>query len=182
MSLRVLGGGGGVTINYGSLSDANNNVVFADDAAVTTSPSLSGLGARAKLYVKDDGIVPLHVDTSSASVFVQWCTDNKTERFWIGYSSAGYAVASFASFPFLIATNTAYTKVPIKCMGNSSNLALCMTSATGESFGSAEGAIFIANATTAPTTDPTGGGILYVSAGALLYRGSSGTVTPIAPA
>jgi len=29
---------------------------------------------------------------------------------------------------------------------------------------------------------PTGAGILYVLAGALLYKGSSGTVTPIAPA
>lgn len=37
--------------------------------------------------------------------------------------------------------------------------------------------LYIANATTAPTTNPTGGGILYVEAGALKYRGSSGTVT-----
>lgn len=50
------------------------------------------------------------------------------------------------------------------------------------SLDSAKGAIFIANATTAPTTDPTGGGILYVEGGALKYRGPSGTVTTIAPA
>jgi hypothetical protein len=35
---------------------------------------------------------------------------------------------------------------------------------------------------TAPSVSLTGGGILYVEAGALKYRGSSGTVTPIAPA
>lgn len=35
---------------------------------------------------------------------------------------------------------------------------------------------------TAPTSNPTGGGILYVEAGALKYRGSSGTVTTIANA
>jgi hypothetical protein len=35
--------------------------------------------------------------------------------------------------------------------------------------------------TTAPAT-PTGGGVLYVEAGALKYKGSSGTVTVIAPA
>lgn len=36
--------------------------------------------------------------------------------------------------------------------------------------------------TTAPTTNLTGGGILYVEAGALKYRGSSGTITTIGPA
>jgi len=35
---------------------------------------------------------------------------------------------------------------------------------------------------TAPSVSLIGGGILYVEAGALKYRGSSGTVTPIAPA
>lgn len=35
---------------------------------------------------------------------------------------------------------------------------------------------------TVPTANPTGGGVLYVEAGALKYRGSSGTVTTIANA
>lgn len=53
---------------------------------------------------------------------------------------------------------------------------------TTTQFGSGEMVIGIANATTVPTTNPTGGGVLYVEAGALKYRGSSGTVTTIAPA
>lgn len=36
--------------------------------------------------------------------------------------------------------------------------------------------------TTAPTSNQTGGGILYVENGALKFRGSAGTVTVIAPA
>ncbi len=48
--------------------------------------------------------------------------------------------------------------------------------------GGGQGVLAIANATTAPTSNPTGGGILYVSGGALKYRGSSGTVTTIASA
>lgn len=52
----------------------------------------------------------------------------------------------------------------------------------GASFGSGEGVLFMANRVTAPTVNPTGGGILYVVAGALTYRGSSGTVTTIAVA
>lgn len=47
------------------------------------------------------------------------------------------------------------------------------------SYGSGVGVFFIANATTVPTTNPTGGGIIYVEAGALKYRGSSGTITTL---
>ena len=42
--------------------------------------------------------------------------------------------------------------------------------------------VFIANVATVPSTNPSGGGILYVQSGALKYRGSSGTVTTIAAA
>ena len=51
-----------------------------------------------------------------------------------------------------------------------------------QSLGGGSGVFAIANAATVPTTNPTGGGILYVEAGALKYRGSSGTVTTIAVA
>ena len=50
------------------------------------------------------------------------------------------------------------------------------------SIGDGVGVVGIKNATTAPTTNPTGGGILYVEAGALKYRGSSGTVTTLGAA
>lgn len=52
----------------------------------------------------------------------------------------------------------------------------------GSSYGSGAGVIFIANATTVPTTNPSGGGILYCESGALKYRGSSGTVTTLGAA
>lgn|SRR5574337_224271 len=50
------------------------------------------------------------------------------------------------------------------------------------SYGGGQNVIYIANATTTPTTSPSGGGILYVENGALKYRGSGGTITTIAPA
>jgi hypothetical protein len=52
----------------------------------------------------------------------------------------------------------------------------------GRSYGGGAGVAFIANAGTVPASNPTGGGVLYVEAGALKYRGSSGTVTTIANA
>jgi hypothetical protein len=53
---------------------------------------------------------------------------------------------------------------------------------TAPSAGGGSNVIFIKNAATVPTTNPTGGGILYVTGGALKYRGSGGTVTNIAAA
>lgn len=68
--------------------------------------------------------------------------------------------------------------------GNTARLILSTTSLglNGTSFGSGSGVMFIANATTVPTTNPSAGGILYVEAGALKYRGSSGTVTTLGAA
>lgn len=49
------------------------------------------------------------------------------------------------------------------------------------SYGGGTNVMSIANGS-APSTNPSGGGILYVESGALKYRGSSGTVTTIANA
>lgn len=48
--------------------------------------------------------------------------------------------------------------------------------------GGSNGLLSIRNAGTVPTTNPSSGGIVYVEAGALKYRGSSGTVTTLGPA
>jgi len=60
------------------------------------------------------------------------------------------------------------------------NIGLLRDLSTG-SYGGGAGVFFMANAN-APSSNPTGGGILYVDSGALKYRGSSGTVTTIANA
>lgn len=52
----------------------------------------------------------------------------------------------------------------------------------GVGLGGGSGIVSIANATTAPTSNPTLGGFQYSVSGALTWRGSSGTVTTIAPA
>jgi hypothetical protein len=54
-------------------------------------------------------------------------------------------------------------------------------SATAD-MGGGTGVISIKDRGTAPTTNPTGGGILYVENGSLKFRGSAGTVTSVAPA
>jgi hypothetical protein len=51
---------------------------------------------------------------------------------------------------------------------------------TSSQFGSGEGVVGLSNVTTVPTTNPTGGGVLYSEGGALKWKGSSGTITTIA--
>lgn len=50
------------------------------------------------------------------------------------------------------------------------------------SFGSGTGVMFIGNAGAIPSGSPTGGSIIYAQAGALKAKGSSGTITTLAPA
>jgi hypothetical protein len=49
-------------------------------------------------------------------------------------------------------------------------------------FGGGVAVVGIGNATTVPTSNPTGGGIMYSEGGALKWRGSNGTITTIAAA
>ncbi|AYV86667.1 MAG: hypothetical protein Sylvanvirus6_8 [Sylvanvirus sp.] len=73
--------------------------------------------------------------------------------------------------------------VPISLMlDGSHNVGLGGLPPTG-AFGGGQGTVFLANATTLPTSTPTGGGLLYVNNGALTYKGSgpNGTVTVLAP-
>lgn len=52
----------------------------------------------------------------------------------------------------------------------------------GTGFGGGLGVISIKNANTDPVSNNGSGGILYISGGALTFRGSAGTVTTVAPA
>ena len=52
----------------------------------------------------------------------------------------------------------------------------------GTAVPSGDKVVFIANASTTPTSNPVGGGVLYVESGALKYRGSGGTITTVGAA
>ena len=102
--------------------------------------------------------------------------------------SAGYTDGATAS------TDSAYTT----CLGYNAQATVANVAVIGSAL-SAErqtlclgnydalgsnvrGGFALSNAQTVPTTNPTGGGILYAEAGALKWRGPSGTVTVIATA
>lgn len=52
----------------------------------------------------------------------------------------------------------------------------------GASYGGGTKVMFLGNASVAPGSNPTGGGVLYCEGGALKYRGSSGTVSELGAA
>ncbi len=53
---------------------------------------------------------------------------------------------------------------------------------TPDQYGGGAGVVGIKNCTAVPSANPAGGGVLFVEAGALKFRGAGGTVTTIAPA
>jgi hypothetical protein len=95
----------------------------------------------------------------------------------IGYR-AGHEVTGATSNEFYLANNTGASAHLLRGNFTNQNLGLC--GATDYQDGVK--VMAVPNATTVPTTNPTGGGILYAEAGALKWRGSSGTVTTIANA
>ena len=78
------------------------------------------------------------------------------------------------------AQNTANNTAVIGSAKTAERVTLCIGN-YGET-GGGRGGISLTNNSTIPTTNPTGGGILYAEGGALKWRGSSGTVTTIAAA
>jgi hypothetical protein len=87
-------------------------------------------------------------------------------------STAGLTNAVYAYADGIIQMGVQYS------VGGVARLGLFRT----PTFGNGEGVIYIGNRATAPTANPTSGGLLYCESGALRYRGSSGTTTTLANA
>jgi hypothetical protein len=124
--------------------------------------------------------------TGTSQAFFGWnvrgsSTNNQYLYNRTGDKAALYEIGSDASHRWSV-TNTSGTAgnaisfTQALTLDADGNLLLGGTSTPGAKV------MYIANATTVPASNPTGGGVLYVEAGALKYRGSSGTVTTIANA
>lgn len=164
--------------------------VQAADGPIGGSLTDATIGAVGRLACSSAGLLPLMV-RGATQAYISWGTGtgaSYTTRGWIGYNSGGSG--SFAinanGKPIQAETTTTGTKIPLYCASGSSNIQFAGVGvaavATQIGFGGGEGVVAIVNAQTLPTTNPSGGGILYVDAGALKYRGSSGTVTTLAAA
>ena len=106
---------------------------------------------------------------------------SQTARLQEWRNSAGATLAGINSAGVLQVVNISDVSSGLTGISMQANRSIQLASAT-PSLGGGAGVIGIANASTVPSSNPTGGGILYVEAGALKFRGSSGTVTTIANA
>ena len=98
-------------------------------------------------------------------------------------NSSGTVIANITSAGGVRATGTLQGST-ISAVTDGSTIATLSASGNVQfrgaaSYGGGVGVIGIANATTAPTSNPTGGGLLFVNAGALQYRGTSGNAATI---
>lgn len=139
--------------------------VIGIDGAVASFPA--AIGTRNSLIIENN-------QNSNVSII---CNPANNAGFFFVKSAAATASGSvqytMATDDLIVASSGA---VRLTTAG-SGNIGINSTS-----YGSGVGAVALANATTVPTTNPTGGGVLYSEAGALKWRGSSGTITTIAPA
>jgi len=140
-----------------------------------------GIGASPSYNIHTRGATDGRIQVEGANgfgmVFIQASSGNSAQLQLNSNGGSGrrYVVASSSSGQFIIGDETAVvTRLTIDSSGN--------VGIGASTFGtSAAKVLGLANAT-APSTSPAGMGQLYVEAGALKYRGSSGTVTTIANA
>jgi hypothetical protein len=170
-SIMTLFGDGALTIT-GAITGAATQNVFN-----TVSTTLNFAGAATTLAIGNTATAAQTVNMFTASTgastynFATGATANATTK-TINIGTAG------------VSGSTTVVNIGSAVSGAVNTLQLNgRVGLGGSSFGGGVGSLmFIANAGTVPSTNPAGGGILYTEAGALKYRGSSGTVTTIANA
>jgi hypothetical protein len=166
-------------------SGAGTNMTIAPQAATTTgasgnlvvnlSPPASGT-TEAYFEVVRSGTLLAAIGTSNGAT---------SGTLWLSQvTPSNVNFQLFCNGPTVLNSGAADVRI---AQGSSAFITMTPTDATffnGSTHinGGGTKVIGLANATTNPTTNPTGGGVLYASGGALLWRGSSGTVTTLAPA
>jgi hypothetical protein len=187
---------GGATFDYGT-NNAKQYLTKNGDDPTITHYKWSGSGSTylaTRIESQGDGVAPyggkMLFQTATAPAAVG------SETFATALTLDSSQNATFAGTVKVTNKLTAPTDLQIEA-GGSGVVALRVASFgeiarytsqgnygfnTSSEFGSGAGVIAIKSAVTSPTTNPTGGGVLYVEGGALKYRGSSGTVTTIANA
>jgi hypothetical protein len=157
-------------------SSAGNVIARVDSVGdITARVQRSTFAAR---FTTTDPSIAIQVNTAAVGQtgdFIQMQNSGGTAIAGITSGGRGYFADGITSY--IVRGGDGLTAMIV---GNGRNVQFGSSGGSGAGGGSA--VIGIANATTVPTSNPTGGGILYVESGALKYRGSSGTITTIANA
>lgn len=158
----------------------STNIQLSSKAYTRTDPAIRmnfGSGAAGGIYGSNG-----NVGFASASSFF---FDALSTRICVP-SASGYAIGGTTSpshHVMLASAASGVMEVNNGTLGTYRDLLIRNLGLNGSiSAGGGVGIQFVGNATTVPTSNPTGGGVLYCEGGALKYRGSSGTVTTLGPA
>jgi len=169
------------SLHIGGTSDPGaDNLLVDGTLEITGATTLTGLTKTvAGVHVggtSDPGTDNLLVDGTAQALLGMSCGTAGTGGKFSSRNSSN-TVTGFIGFTidqYQITTGGASAGgicvVDNMCLGNT------------PSYGGGTGVFFIQNAGANPGSNPSGGGVLYADAGALKYRGSSGTVTTIANA
>lgn len=159
------------------------NVAFGTDyAAIGSAPATSGvfrLGSTAgsvdMLGMKYDGGADYMMVRLSAGNFLigdhSFATQINGNIVQLYSNSSGIALYNTAG-------SEPWVSIPVGTGG----VALATASGAPADWGSGERILFVGNANVVPSTNPTAGVFVYGEGGALKGRGTSGTVTTMAPA
>ena len=207
INMPVFAKGVAQSTGVGTQSGSGSGDVTGPGSATDTAIAIFN-GTTGKVIKNSASTIDASGNMSAKSFFVNFsgagagqqaffgcdATDNYP-GIWFGSGSATHTVSNYA---FLY--NAGVTQVNFNVpaggtihfrVGNDSSVGLLLDPSknlvvgggyndTGAERLDVRGRVFVANST-APAT-PTGGGVFYVEAGALKYKGSSGTVTTIANA
>lgn len=187
ISVLYMDDGGALSLDR-DLSFIGTHSILTDTGDLVLNPAGNvGIGGSAlsgfKTYVTDPttgirDVLFLHASDAGGS-------DNGPR---LGFASGGNTSPSAGIRASRIATNVSDLVLETKPSGGSLTTRLHLTSDgnvginTSGQFGSGVGVLGVANAATVPSSNPSGGHVLYAEAGALKGRGSSGTITTIAAA
>ncbi len=132
----------------------------------------SNAAYAAQLTATTDRLLDVRVTGDSLARLVQY-TDGKIE--WGDGTNARDTNLYRSSADTLTTDDSFIVTQSFRGVGNATLGAAMITGSGSRVFG-------FGNALVVPTTNPSGGGILYAEGGALKWRGSSGTITTIAAA
>jgi hypothetical protein len=156
---------------------ATNSVSYASTAtgAQTVAGTVS-VDAQASITARSAGTTVLVVQAAASQVSVLTAWRNSSGSTMASINSTGYY-----NGPGIYVTDIGDTTGFATAIKVQSGRNVSMFASTS-SYGGGSGVLNLNNATTVPTSNATGGGILYAEGGALKWRGSSGTITTIAVA
>ena len=157
---------GTFTVSYANATTGSQTV-----AGTVSTPAQASVTARS---AGTKGLVIKGV-SGQANRYLEVLDSSNNAQFWVNSSGVTVGASGFSG-PSYTANSDGTTAF------NTNGSKNIQFGGGSTSIGGGSGVLGITNATTVPSSNPTGGGVLYVEAGALKYRGSSGTVTTIAAA